>query len=118
MTLNSDGNTLTVKLESEDVSVDLASTDEWENDGTATLNTDTAGAATGTYTIELDDGENTVAEDVEVVEQISTPTATPTPTEMETGSPTPTEGGEPGFGAVVAPVALLAAALLATRRDN
>jgi PGF-CTERM protein len=36
----------------------------------------------------------------------------------DTDTSTPTEGGGPGFGAVVALVALLAAALLATRRDN
>jgi PGF-CTERM protein len=38
--------------------------------------------------------------------------------DTDTATPTPTEGGGPGFGAVVALVALLAAALLATRRDN
>ncbi|WP_299332146.1 PGF-CTERM sorting domain-containing protein, partial [Haloplanus sp.] len=31
---------------------------------------------------------------------------------------TPTEEGGPGFGAVIAVIALLAAALLATRRDT
>jgi len=136
--LKPDDNTLTAELQNEDVSVGLASADEWENDGQATLSIDTTDAATGTYTLELDDGENTVSEEVELVEQISTPTPTPTETdtptatatptatdsptptstEMDTDSPTPTEGGGPGFGAVVALVALLAAALLATRRDN
>jgi len=136
--LQPDDNTLTVEVQSEDVSVGLASTDEWDNEGQATLEIDTTDAATGTYTIELDDGENTVTEDVELVEQVDTPTPTPTetdtptatptatatdsptptPTEMDTDTPTPTSGGGPGFGAVVALVALLAAALLATRRDS
>jgi PGF-CTERM protein len=47
-----------------------------------------------------------------------TPTATPTPT--DDGSPTPTDETTtttPGFGAVVALVALIGAALLALRRD-
>jgi PGF-CTERM protein len=107
------------------------------------MSIDTADAATGTYTLELDDGENTVTEEVELVESIETPTATPTEeddtptatdsptptatasptptemdTEMDTETPTPTSGGGPGFGAVVALVALLAAALLATRRTD
>lgn len=55
----------------------------------------------------------------------ASPTASPTPTETtqvtptETASPTPTPtaGGGPGFGAVVAVVALLGAALLLSRRD-
>ncbi|MDS0295102.1 BGTF surface domain-containing protein [Halogeometricum luteum] len=48
-----------------------------------------------------------------------TPTATPTdtPTETATSTPTTTGGSTPGFGVVVAVTALLAAALLATRRD-
>jgi Predicted solute binding protein len=137
--LQPDDNTLTVEVQQEDVSVGLASTDEWEDEGQATLNINTTDAATGTYSIQLDDGENTVTEEVELVEQISTPTPTPTDTATATdtptatatptASPTPTEpptemteetteGGGPGFGAVIALVALLAAALLATRRDN
>ena len=140
--LQPDDNTITVELGTEDVSVGLAATEEWGQDGQFTVEIDTIDAATGTYTLEIDDGQNSVTEDVELVEEVST--ATPTPTEAddtatatdsptptatasptttaasatETGSPTPTEGGGPGFGAVVALVALLAAALLATRRDN
>jgi major cell surface glycoprotein (TIGR04216 family) len=140
--LQPDDNTITVELGNEDTTVGLASTEEWGSNGEFMIEIDTADAATGTYTLEVDDGENTVTEEVELVESISTPTptpteaddtptatdsptptatASPTPTEMpdtETASPTPTEGGGPGFGAVVALVALLAAALLATRRDN
>ena len=140
--LQPDDNTITVELGTEDVSVGLAATEEWGQDGQFTVEIDTIDAATGTYTLEIDDGQNSVTEDVELVEEVST--ATPTPTEAddtatatdsptptatasptttaasatETGSPTPTEGGGPGFGAVVALVALLAAALLVTRRDN
>lgn len=140
--LQADDNTVTVELGNEDTTVGLASTEEWGQDGQFSVEVETTDAATGTYTLEVDDGDNTVTEEVELVEQVSTatptpteadttptatdsptPTATasPTPTEApdtETASPTPTEGGGPGFGAVVALVALLAAALLATRRDN
>ncbi len=136
--LKPDDNVLTAEVQNDDVTVGLASTDQWDDEGQATLTIDTGDAATGTYTLELDDGENSITEDIELVEQISTPTATPTepptdtptatptasptptdsPTPTPTDSPTPTEGGGPGFGAVVALVALLAAALLATRRSN
>jgi PGF-CTERM protein len=52
----------------------------------------------------------------------ATPTATPTPEETETATATPedtetTTTTTPGFGAVVAVLALLGAALLALRRD-
>ncbi|MFC7175221.1 PGF-CTERM sorting domain-containing protein [Haloplanus litoreus] len=68
-------------------------------------------------------------EPTETPEPTPTETATPEPTPTETSTPeptatatatetpTPTEGGGPGFGAIVAVIALLAAALLATRRD-
>jgi major cell surface glycoprotein (TIGR04216 family) len=140
--LQPDDNTVTVELGNEDTTVGLAATEEWGEDGQFSVEIDTTDAATGTYTLEVDDGQNTVTEEVELVEEVSTPTptpteaddtptatdsptptatASPTPTEMpdtDTATPTPTEGGGPGFGAVVALVALLAAALLATRRDN
>ena len=138
--LQPDDNTITVELATEDVSVGLSATDEWGQDGQFSVEIDTTDAATGTYTLDIDDGQNSVTEDVELVEEVSTatptpteaddtPTATASPTPTATASPTatempdtdtstPTEGGGPGFGAVVALVALLAAALLATRRDN
>ncbi|WP_239640400.1 DUF7827 domain-containing protein [Halogeometricum pallidum] len=47
----------------------------------------------------------------------ATDTPTDTPTETTTTAPTTTGGSTPGFGVVVAVTALLAAALLATRRD-
>jgi len=63
---------------------------------------------------------DTPTEDTDTpTEDTDTPTEmdTDTPTEMDTDTPTETEDGTPGFGAVVALVALLAAALLAVRRD-
>ena len=138
--LKPDDNTISLEVQNEDVTVGLSAVDEWGDDGRATLTLDTEDAATGTYSVEIDDGQNSVTEEIELVEEVSTatptpteaddtptatdsptPTATasPTATEMpDTDTPTPTEGGGPGFGAVVALVALLAAALLATRRDN
>ena len=142
--LQPEDNTITVELATEDVSVGLSATEEWGQDGQFSVEIDTTDAATGTYTLEIDDGQNSVTEDVELVDEVSTATptpteaddtptatATPTPTATATVSPattaasatdtdasTPTEGGGPGFGAVVALVALLAAALLATRRNN
>jgi major cell surface glycoprotein (TIGR04216 family) len=141
--LQPDDNTITLELSSEDTSVALGSTDQWNRNGEFSIELDTEDAATGTYTLELDDGENTVTEEVELVETLETPTPTPTeetetetPTETESptatptatpgdgtpaaspGTETPTEGGGPGFGAVVALVALLAAALLAVRRSS
>ncbi|MFB6236594.1 MAG: BGTF surface domain-containing protein [Halopenitus sp.] len=47
----------------------------------------------------------------------TTTTTTTTPTETEAPPTTTTEGETPGFGAILALVAMLAAALLATRRD-
>ena len=138
--LKSDDNTISLEVQNEDVTVGLSAVDEWGDDGRATLTLDTEDAATGTYSVEIDDGHNSVTEEIELVEEVSTatptpteaddtPTATDSPTPTATASPTatempdtdtstPTEGGGPGFGAVVALVALLAAALLATRRDN
>ncbi len=47
-----------------------------------------------------------------------TPTAESTPTETAPETQTPTEGGGPGFGAIVAIVTLIAFALLAARRST
>jgi PGF-CTERM protein/surface glycoprotein (TIGR04207 family) len=99
-----------------------------------------------TYEIVVDDGTggaDEVTEDGTVVEAVETPTATPEPetdpsqTETDTSSPgtdtpepdtatpepaagtsEPTETSTPGFGVVVALTALLAAALLAARRES
>jgi major cell surface glycoprotein (TIGR04216 family) len=136
--LQPDDNTITVELSDGDTTVALASTETWGTDGRWTVELDTADAATGTYTLQTDDGDNTVTTEVALVEQVATPTATPTeeptatPTEEPTATPTatpeptptatpeptptPTEGRGPGFGAAVAVVALLAAASLAVRR--
>ncbi len=132
--LQPEDNVITVELRDGDVSVGLVSTDLWGQSGSWVVEIDTAGAAIGTYDLIVEDGSNTRRETVELVETVDTPTPTPTeqdtptptptptatptptPTATPTPTPTPTSGGGPGFGAAVALVALLAAALLATRR--
>jgi len=114
----------------------------------ATIDTSNADLETGTYILEADDGESTDRVNVEVVEEregdtgeetatpepddgtatpepdTATPepdteTATPAPdTETATEEPTSTPTSTPGFGVVVALAALLAAALLAVRRND
>ncbi|WP_318568415.1 surface glycoprotein [Salinigranum marinum] len=109
------------------------SNSEWE----ATL--DMSDVETGTYTLRADDDEASAELEFELVSELSTPTETPAPdtetetpapdtetetpapdTETETPAPeteTTTSTSTPGFGAIVALVALIAAALLAIRRD-
>lgn len=88
-----------------------------------------------TYVARLSDGETTAERQFLAVDSISTPTATPapetptatpppstptdTPTETPTptASPSPTETQQPGFGVIVAVLALLGAALLVARRQ-
>jgi PGF-CTERM protein len=88
--------------------------------------------ADGPYT---EDG-SAVTDSANVTVVTSTPTPTPTPTDEPTATPTPTpteeptemstptdeptttSGDGPGFTAVIALVALVAAALLAVRRNN
>ncbi len=48
--------------------VALNSTDKWTCSGEVSVQLDTADAATGTYTLLVDDGKNTVAEEAELVE--------------------------------------------------
>ena len=67
--------------------VALNSTDEWGCDGEVSVELDTADAATGNHTFVTDDGENTVAEEDELVEPVAP--LTPWPTE-ETATPTET----------------------------
>lgn len=70
----------------------------------------------GEVTIEVSDGDATATTTVEGVDPSATetPTATPSPTPTPTPSPTPTPGRTgPGFGVLVALVAVLAAGLLA-----
>lgn len=131
-------NTIVVELSNDDTTVDLASTEDWNTqNGRWSVTLDTSDAATGTYTVEADDGDSSDTAEVELVAELATPTATPTetptatptatptpmptatptPTPTATPTPTPTESGGPGFGAVVAALALLATALLAVRRD-
>ncbi|QGX95862.1 major cell surface glycoprotein [Haloplanus rallus] len=142
--LRPDDNSITAELlTTEGDSVALSTTDEWSYDGTWSTTIELEDVQTGTYDLEADDGENTDIVTVEIVQNVQTatpePTETPEPTPTETATPeptatatpeptdtataeptdtpTPTEGGGPGFGAIVAVIALLAAALLATRRD-
>ena len=70
-----------------------------------------------------EDGPYTAGdEDVVVTASASvtfeTPTATPGPSPTPTESPTPTDGDQPGFGAALALIALIGAALLAARRRD
>ena len=133
-----DDNTITVEmLDQEDESVTITSTDEWGSDGQWSVSVDLSDTDVepGNYTVESDDGDNTDRENVQVVEagsleeeqpETDTPepeTDTPEPetdtgqTEMETEETT-TEASGPGFTAAIALIALVAAALLAVRRDN
>ncbi|WP_256407137.1 HVO_2072 family ArtA-dependent S-layer glycoprotein, partial [Haloplanus ruber] len=127
--LRPDDNSITTELlTTEGDSVALSTTDEWSYDGTWSTEIELEDVQTGTYDLEADDGENTDIVEVEIVQNVQTatpeptetaeptptetatpePTATatpePTPTEtMEpTDTPTPTSGGGPGFGAIVA----------------
>ncbi|WP_280536828.1 HVO_2072 family ArtA-dependent S-layer glycoprotein [Halopenitus sp. POP-27] len=138
-------NTITVELLNEDGdSITIDSTDSWETDGQWSVELDLSEAdlETGTYTVESDDGDNTDRVDIEVVEEVEedtpadtpedtpedtpadtpadtpedTPADTPADTEEPADTTEPSESETPGFGAVVALVALVAAALLAVRR--
>lgn len=71
----------------------------------------------GNVTIEASSGDATATTTVEGVDPSATetPTATPTPGESPTPTPTPGESG-PGFGLLVALLAVLATGLLGRRR--
>ena len=125
-----DDNTIVVELLNEDDEVFAStSTDQWGTDGVYSLELELEDVEPGEYTVEADDGDNTDRVPVEVVEQVQeTPEPTPEPTATEeptptatpepTATPTSTPTGTPGFGIVVALIALVAAALLAVRRNN
>ncbi|WP_276657276.1 PGF-CTERM sorting domain-containing protein [Haloquadratum walsbyi] len=123
--------------------LDEADTEQWGTNGNWNATIELNAVETGNYTVEADDGDNSDRASVQVVEQVTeetptpeptateepTPTATPEPTateeptptatpEPETEEPTSTPTGTPGFGIVVALIALIAAALLAVRRNN
>ncbi|MFC6977158.1 HVO_2072 family ArtA-dependent S-layer glycoprotein [Halomicroarcula sp. GCM10025709] len=135
-------------LDASGESVTLDSTEEWGTDGQWNLSLEVPeGVEPGNYTVESDDGDSTDRVSVQIVEEGSLeeptptpaeeptptpteeptdePTATPTPTEQPTtemstptDEPTTTSQDGPGFTAVIALVALVAAALLAVRRNN
>ena len=140
-----DENVITVELlDEEGDSVTISDTEQWGTNGNWNATIELSAAETGNYTVEADDGDNSDRVSVQVVEQVTeetptpeptptteepTPTATPTPTAEPTPEPTPTATptatptpetgtGTPGFGIVVALIALVAAALLAVRRNN
>ncbi|WP_369680782.1 BGTF surface domain-containing protein [Halorubellus sp. JP-L1] len=125
-------------VETQNVSVDAGSTAEVTFDYTVPDSTGdfTHGVTVGnnsavTASITVQDDEGTTTTEPTTTEPTDEPTTTeptdePTTTEP-TDEPTTSEpeetttedsGGQPGFGVAVALVALLAAALLATRRDN
>ena len=121
-------------------SFDVGVADDWGTDGTwSTSIAVPSDAEAGTYTLRADDGETITTETIEIVEQREEETETPgeetpdettetvtetaqptteepTPTPEPTPEPTTTETESPGFGLLVAVVAVLAAALLAVRR--
>ena len=117
-------------VETQNVSVDAGSTADVTFEYTVP-------SETGDYTHGVMVGDNaavtagiTVQEETTTTEPTTTEPTTEEPTTEEptTAAPTTSEepdettaddsGGQPGFGVAVALVALLAAALLATRRDN
>lgn len=87
-----------------------------------------AGVTPGTYTLRVDDGATTVTRQVVIGREptpTARPTATATPTDRPTSTATPTagppttSGGSPGFGPLVAVVALgIVLAALARRRRH
>ena len=124
--LRPDDNSITVEVLDEDGdSLVISSTDEWETDGQWSASVDTGDLEPGTYTVESDDGTNTDRAEVEIVEERQTPDdGEDGADDGEDGADDGEDGDDgtddstPGFGALVALVALIAAALLATRRDN
>ncbi|RDZ65365.1 PGF-CTERM sorting domain-containing protein [Haloferax sp. Atlit-12N] len=94
-------------------SVDSGTADDATADGTVGEAMETTTAAETTTTEESTETTTTEASTEETTE---TATATEEPTEEPTEETT--ESSTPGFGVVVALVALVAAALLAVRRDN
>nr|AKY04255.1 major cell surface glycoprotein [uncultured haloarchaeon] len=139
-----DENVITVELlDEEGDSVTISDTEQWGTNGNWNATIELNAVETGNYTVEADDGDNSDRASVQVVEQVTeetptpeptateepTPTATPEPTATEEPTPTATATptatstpetgtGTPGFGIVVALIALIAAALLAVRRNN
>ncbi|MCF2206124.1 major cell surface glycoprotein [Halobacterium salinarum] len=142
-----DDNTITVELLQGDTSVEINSTEEWNNNGQWSVDVPLSNVEPGNYTVEADDGDNTDRQNVEIVEELEEPDQTTvqddnqttttmtttepteTTTEMTTTQEETTENGSegtsdgesggsiPGFGVGVALVAVLGAALLALRQN-
>ncbi|MDL0143517.1 HVO_2072 family ArtA-dependent S-layer glycoprotein [Halobacterium salinarum] len=111
-----DDNTITVELLQGDRSVEINSTEEWNNDGQWSVDVPLSNVEPGNYTVEADDGDNTDRQDVEIVEELEEPdqttvdqpennqtmtttmteTTTETTTEMTTTQENTTENGSEG----------------------
>ncbi|MFB6297191.1 MAG: hypothetical protein ABEH56_01580 [Salinirussus sp.] len=140
--LQPDDNVIVVELRDANGDVVASNgTEKWTRTGEWCVTLPTTGLQAGRYTVEVDDGHNTVTETVRLVEATPTPvrtptetprptptltatatdapadtprtTVTPTPSSTPTGTSTPTSGRGTGFG--VLPV-LVALALAATVR--
>jgi major cell surface glycoprotein (TIGR04216 family) len=141
-------NSIVVNIfDAESNSVVSEDTDEWGTDGQFSVAFDTSELETGQYSVEADTGDNTDRTEIEIVDSVEEETeeaeeeteeeteeeeTTEEETEEETTEEETTEeetteeeteeeatdDSTPGFGALVALVALVAAALLATRRRD
>jgi len=112
--------------ELETLNTDVVSADEQ----TIVLSADTPGfsvfgvvvaeqtTATATPTATTTPGPTATVSRTETATPTRTPVEESTSPDAATETPTPTEGSGPGFGAIVAVLSLIAAALLAGRRDE
>ncbi|QRY24826.1 HVO_2072 family ArtA-dependent S-layer glycoprotein [Halobacterium sp. BOL4-2] len=111
-----DDNTITVELLQGDTSIEINSTEEWNNNGQWSVDVPLSNVEPGNYTVEADDGDNTDRQDVEIVEELEEPdqttvdqpennqtmtttmteTTTETTTEMTTTQENTTENGSEG----------------------
>lgn len=111
-----DDNTITVELLQGDTSVEINSTEEWNNNGQWSVDVPLSNVEPGNYTVEADDGDNTDRQNVEIVEELEEPdqttvdqpennqtmtttmteTTTETTTEMTTTQENTTENGSEG----------------------
>jgi PGF-CTERM protein len=122
---NPDDADITIEMLSDTgVSVALDQVSDWDSDGAWSVEIATEGLELGSYVVEADDGDATDRVDVEVVDEVATPTPEPEPEPEPEPTPEPTEepaeeetpADTPGFGLIVALTALVAAGFLALRR--
>ena len=90
-----------------------------ESNSTVVVAADTPGFSVFGVVADQDTQATATSTPTPTVTPTRTPTAAPTqtPTASSTSTPASTESAAPGFGALVAVIALLAAALLVSRRD-